>query len=49
MIYTYCGKALDVAEEGSENGAQVIQWDYHGGENQLWNFCDPSNITSESS
>lgn len=39
VIYTYCGKVLDVAEEGKKNGTQVIQWDYHGGKNQLFNFC----------
>ena len=49
VIYTYCGKVLDVAEEGKKNGTQVIQWDYHGGENQLFNLCEPSNITSSSS
>ena len=38
-----------MAEEGKKNGTQVIQWDYHGGENQLFNFCEPDNITSSSS
>lgn len=49
VLYTYCGKVLDVAEEGKKNGTQVIQWDYHGGKNQLFNFCEPDNITSSSS
>lgn len=26
VIYTFCGKVLDVAEQSKENGAQVIQW-----------------------
>lgn len=49
MIYTFCGKVLDCAEEGTSNGTQIIQWDETGNNNQLWNFCDPSNITSSSS
>lgn len=49
VIYTYCGKVLDVLEGGKKNGARVSQYDYNGGKNQLWNFCDPKNITSSSS
>lgn len=26
VIYTFCGKVLDVAEASKKNGAQVIQW-----------------------
>ena len=48
-IYTYCGKVLDVCEGKKSNGTLIIQWEFNGEENQLWNFCDPNNITSESS
>lgn len=49
VIYTYCGKALDVLEASKKNGARVSQYDFNGGKNQLWNFCDPKDITSSSS
>ena len=49
VIYTYAGKALDVLEGSKADGARVSQWDYNGNQNQLWNFCDPKNITSSSS
>lgn len=48
VIYTYCGKALDVLEAKKDNGARVSQYDYNGNKNQLWNFCDPKDITSSS-
>lgn len=49
VIYTYCGKCLDVFEAKKSNGTKVIQWEPNGNKNQLWSFCDPSNITSSSS
>ena len=49
IIYTYCGKVLDVLGELKENGSIVGQYNFTGGKNQLWNFCDPKNITSSSS
>ena len=49
FIYTFCGKVLDCAGQGKKNGTQVVQWDYNGGKNQQWNFCDPKEITSSSS
>ena len=30
------GKALDVGGYGTENGTLVVQWTFHGGDNQLW-------------
>ena len=48
-IYTHYGKVLDCSGGETGNGTQVIQWENNGGENQLWNLCDPTNITSESS
>lgn len=48
-IYTYCGKVLDVFEGNKHKGTPIVQWEFNGGENQLWNFCDPKNITSSSS
>lgn len=48
IIYTFCGKVLDVLEDKKDNGARVSQYDYTGNKNQLWNFCDPKHITSSS-
>ena len=49
VIYTCYGKALDVLGEHKENGSKIGQYNFTGGKNQLWNFCDPKNITSSSS
>lgn len=49
IIYTFCGKALDVAGASKKDGAQVVQWEFNGGKNQLWNFNDPKEVTSSSS
>ena len=32
----HSGKVLDVAGGSADNGARIIQWDYHGGGNQLF-------------
>jgi len=40
---------LDVAGAGKKDGTQVVQWEFNGGKNQLWNFNDPKEITSSSS
>jgi hypothetical protein len=32
------GKALDVADFSQENGGNIHQWDYVGGDNQRWEF-----------
>lgn len=49
VIYTCYGKVLDVLGEHKENGSKIGQYNFTGGKNQLWNFCDPKNITSSSS
>jgi hypothetical protein len=38
LLASHSDKALDVASASMANGAHVIQWDYHGGGNQLWRF-----------
>jgi len=35
-IKSFCGKALDVKGGECHNEAHVIQWDYNGGNNQVW-------------
>jgi len=39
----YSALALDVSGWSTSNGAQIIQWPYGGGSNQLWNFIPTSN------
>ncbi|WP_435318027.1 RICIN domain-containing protein [Haloarchaeobius sp. TZWSO28] len=36
FINVRSGKALDVAGAADDNGANIHQWDYHGGANQKW-------------
>jgi len=48
LIITYCGKALDVLEQKKKSGSRVSQYTINEGKNQLWNFCDPKEITSSS-
>ena len=36
-------KVLDVNGWSTDNGAPVIQWDMHGGDNQLWQIVMPSS------
>jgi hypothetical protein len=38
LVASHSDKVLDVASGSTDNGAAVIQWDYHGGANQLWRF-----------
>ena len=33
---------LDVTGGSHDNGAPIIQWDSHGGNNQLWQIVIPS-------
>lgn len=33
---TASGKALDINGGQAVSGTQVIQWDFHGGNNQIW-------------
>ncbi|GAB3232422.1 ricin-type beta-trefoil lectin domain protein [Glycomyces halotolerans] len=47
------GKCVDVVSGSTENGAEIIQWDCHGGLNQQWRLQDAGGgyyeIVSESS
>lgn len=35
-IRSFCGKCLDAEGGSSQPGTNLIQWDYNGGENQMW-------------
>ena len=35
-IRSFCGKSLDVFEGSTENNTPIIQWDFHGNDNQIW-------------
>lgn len=35
-LKSFCGKALDVQGGQCQNEAHVIQWDFNGGNNQVW-------------
>ncbi|KKL54626.1 hypothetical protein LCGC14_2263520, partial [marine sediment metagenome] len=34
----WSGLALDVFDMGTEDGANIVQWEYWGGEGQQWNI-----------
>lgn len=36
----HSGKCLDVAGKATHNGANIHQWDCHGGDNQRWTLTD---------
>lgn len=36
IVNASTGKCLDIVWEGTDNGAQIHQWDYLGGANQQW-------------
>ena len=36
-------KYLDISEGSKNDGAEVIQWNYHGGNNQQWKIQDAGN------
>jgi hypothetical protein len=40
IVARHSGKCLDVSGWSKADGAQVFQWDCHGGANQLWDFVD---------
>lgn len=40
MIVKHSGKCLDVAAVATHNGANIQQWDCHGGANQRWTLTD---------
>ncbi len=37
-IKSFCGKCLDVYEGSTQQNTPVIQWEYHGNDNQIWNI-----------
>jgi hypothetical protein len=49
IIYTFCGKTIDLWQGDKHNGTQVIQWTFNGNSNQIWYANDPKNLTSSSS
>lgn len=36
VIFTFSGKALDICENEWKNNTRIIQWDFHGRDNQKW-------------
>ena len=36
VIFTFCGKALDICENSRKDGTKIIQWDFHSEDNQKW-------------
>jgi glucosylceramidase len=38
VIAENSGKALDVRDVSTNDGAAIQQWDYNGGANQQWQF-----------
>jgi ribosomal silencing factor RsfS len=47
LIARHSGKALDVSGASQQNGANVIQWDKTGGDNQKWQLVDTGQILGE--
>lgn len=43
IINRNSGQALEVHNWGHDNGANVVQWTDHGGDNQLWRFVSVGN------
>jgi hypothetical protein len=40
IIYTFCGKVLDVCECKIKKESLVFQYTFNGGDNQLWRITD---------
>lgn len=40
LIAKHSGKCLDVSGVATHNGANIYQWDCHGGQNQSWTLTD---------
>jgi capsule polysaccharide modification protein KpsS len=40
IIYTFCGKVLDVCECKIKKDSQVFQYTFNAGDNQLWRITD---------
>jgi|GEM_PF-2784049 len=38
IIAKHSGKCMDVSGKSIDNGVKIIQYDYRGGDNQLWKF-----------
>lgn len=53
IINRNSGKSVDVSGGATTNGANVIQWDFNGGDNQQWSFTGTDegyfNITNKNS
>jgi len=43
IVNMYSAKALEVEASSADNGANVVQWAYWGGANQLWDVTDLGN------
>lgn len=43
----HSGKCLDASGWSRENGARIIQWDWHGGANQRWQLLERGSFNSE--
>jgi len=43
IIACHSGKAMDAYGAQTANGTQIIQWTYHGGNNQRWILTDRGN------
>ena len=35
-IKSFCGKSLDLYEGSTQQNTPIIQWDFHGNDNQVW-------------
>ena len=36
FIKSFCGKCLDIEGGDGKNGGRILQYDHHGGDNQIW-------------
>ena len=43
LVNRNSGKAMDVANQSTANGADIFQWTYNGGNNQRWNITHLGN------
>jgi pectate lyase len=43
IVNRFSNKALEIYESSTQNGARVTQWDYNGGNQQLWKFESVGN------
>ncbi|MCP3804008.1 family 43 glycosylhydrolase [Allokutzneria sp. A3M-2-11 16] len=47
LTASHSGKALDVSEASTQNNADVVQWEPHGGSNQVWRLRSLADGTYE--